>query len=676
MKPELILEPTLTFFHRSLLLREPTRRRMLSSSHLARLPSSDHGNARAIAVAAIVCACFSFAPLSPAQTADDALTVKSLKHLSIEELMEIEVTSVSGRAEKLTEVASAVQVVTGEDIRHSTATSLPEALRLASNLQIAQLNSYNWVIGARGFNGDFANKLLVMIDGRSAYTPLFAGVLWDVQNTLLEDIDRIEVVSGPGGSLWGANAVNGVINVITKDARDTQGAYVSIAAGSALETNEAVRYGGRIGDRVYFRIYGEHFNHDNTYLPNGQDAADAWRMAQGGFRLDYHPSDATAMTLQGDAYGGTEQTTPASSARGENLLGRFTRDFTPDSNLSVKVYYDHTWRRDVPSTLTDDLTTFDFDLRHGFAVGVRQHLLWGLDCRWTQDDVATSTALVGILPPHREMDLYSGFIQDEIALQPDYWKLTFGTKLEHNDFSGFEVQPTVRLAWTPAEKHTVWAAISRAVRTPSRFDTDYYLPKAPPFFIGGGPAFDSEKVVAYELGYRIQPRANLSFSLAGFINEYRDIYNVQTAVFPYTIENGAEGSSCGVELSGTWQPTDWWRVRAGYNHFEKDLHAKSGHVVTPAVLASQGDDPPDQFFLQSMMKLRHNLQLDLTARYVSALPDPRVPAYFAFDLRLAWTLRQWEFALVGQNLGDNRHPEFGTFQEIPRNGSARLTWRF
>ncbi len=623
----------------------------------------------------ILAGCLLAAASAFAQTSNDAADVKSLKQLSLDELTNIEVTSVSKRAEKLTEVASAIQVITSEDIQHSAATSLPEVLRLAPNLQVAQLNSYSWVIGARGFNGNFANKMLVMIDGRSAYTPLFAGVLWDVQNTVLEDVDRIEVVSGPGGSLWGANAVNGVINVITKDARDTQGTYVSTAAGSSSDS-ATVRYGGQAGDHVYFRVYGQYSDHDSTYLPNGQNANDAWHLGQGGFRLDYHPSDTRTLTVQGDFYGGTEETAPDSSMRGENLLSRFTRDFSADSTLSVQAYYDHTWRRDVPSTITDDLTTLDFDLQYGFLLAERHRILWGLDLRWTVDDVATSSPLVGILPPHRDMNLYSGFIQDEITLRPDRLKLTLGTKIEHNDFTAWEVQPSIRLAWTPTQRQTVWAAISRAVRTPSRFDTDYYIPKTPPFFINGGPDFGSEKVTAYELGYRVQPRANLSLSLATYINEYQDIYNVQTMAFPLTIENGSEGRSWGAELSGTWQPANWWRLRGGYNYFAKELHAMPGHATTEDVLASQGDDPANQLFLQSMMQFRSNLQLDLTARYVSALPDPVVPAYFAFDLRLAWTLRQWELALVGQNLGDTRHPEFGTFQEIPRSAYAKLSWRF
>lgn len=612
-----------------------------------------------------------------AQTRDELAAVKSLKRMSLDELMDIEVTSVSKRAEKLTEVASAIQVITGEDIHRSAATSLPEALRLAPNLQVAQLNSYSWVVGARGFNGNFANKLLVMIDGRSVYTPLFAGVLWDVQNTMLEDVERIEVVSGPGGSLWGANAVNGVINVISKSARDTQGGYVTAAAGSALEAGGAVRYGGRIGENIYFRVYGQYSSRDNTTLANGQDAMDAWHIGQGGFRLDYAPPTANLVTIQGDLYRGTEHTTPIDSkVRGENLLGRWTRTLAPDSVLTLQTYYDHTWRRDVPSTITDELTTLDIDLQHGLPLGSRHNFLWGIDVRLMWDEAVTSTALVGLLPPQRDMELYSGFLQDEIVLVPDRLKLTLGTKLEHNDFSGVEIQPSMRLAWTPTDKQTIWGALSRAVRTPSRFDTDYHLPKAPPFFINGGPDFVSEKMISTELGYRFQPRSDLALSLATFYSRYGDIYNVQTATFPFTIENGAEGHSWGVELSGTWQPSERWRLRGGYNHFSKRLRSKPGHVATSAVLASQGDDPADQLSLQSILELRPGLQFDVTARYVSALPDPYVPAYLTFDVRLAWLVHQWEWSVVGQNLGDRRHVEFGSYQEISRSVYGKLTWRF
>ncbi|HEX2861794.1 MAG TPA: TonB-dependent receptor [Lacunisphaera sp.] len=612
-----------------------------------------------------------------AQRNADLAPVSSLKQMSLEELMDLEVTSVSRRAEKLTEVASAIQVVTGDDIRRSAATNLTEALRLAPNLQAAQLNSCNWIIGARGFNGDFANKLLVMIDGRSVYTPLFAGVLWDVQQPLLEDIDRIEVVSGPGGSLWGANAVNGVINVLTKHARETQGTYLSTTAGSALEGAGAIRHGGRVGENVFFRVYAHAFDRDHSFLPNGQPAADSWRFAQGGFRLDYHPSSATTFTLQGDAYDGTEQTAPAESTlSGGNLLGRWTRSSSSGSALSVQVYYDRTKRHDVPSTLTDDLTTFDLDLSHGFDRGSRHHFLWGLGIRLMRDEVIASTPFVGILPPRRDLKLYSGFLQDEISFLDDRLRLTLGSKFEHNSFSGFDIQPSVRLAFTPAEGTTLWTAVSRAVRTPSRFDKDYYLPKDPPFAINGGPNFDSEQLLAFEAGGRFSPRKDLTLSVSAYLNEYRDLYNVQTTTFPLTIENGAEGRSWGVEISGTWQPASGWRLRGGYNYFEKELGSKPGHVAAPNVLASLGRDPQHQFSLHSMFQLRAGLELDITARYVSALAEPRVPAYATGDVRLAWTRGAWEISVVGQNLADRRHAEFGTLYEIPRSGYGKVVWRF
>jgi len=644
----------------------------------AQLPArrSQWGHRRWLVVLIVFLGAFAGPFRAGAEDADGTANV--LKKMSLEELMDLEVTSVSKRAERLVETASAIQVVTGEDIRRSGALSLPDALRLAPNLQVAQLNSYSWVIGARGFNGNFANKLLVMIDGRSVYTPLFAGVLWDVQHTILEDVDRIEVVSGPGGSLWGANAVNGVINIITKDAKETQGAYVSAAGGPESEQFAAVRYGGQAGENWFYRVYGQQVEHARTTQPTGLPSADAWHLTQGGFRLDCQPTEtARTFTLQGELYAGKEYTSPTDSEmNGQNLLSRWTRELAPDSSLTVQAYYDHTWRRDTPSTLTDDLTTWDLDVQHGFALGDRHNVLWGAGYRFMRDDTPTSTAFVGMVPQQRDMKLASAFVQDEIALVPDRLKFVVGTKVEHNSFTGFEFQPSVRLAWTPTDKQTLWSAVSRAVRSPSRFDVDYHIPKAPPFFINGGPDFSSETLLAYEVGYRTQPADNLSLSLAVFTNDYGDIYNVQTLTFPYTIENGAEGRSSGLELAATWQPAEWWRLRGGYTYFDKELRSKPGHVATTAVLASLGNDPSHQVSLHSMMELGRGFQLDLAARYVGELPDPIVPAYTVADVRLAWLRGNWEWAVVAQNLGQKRHPEFGTLQEVPRRVYGKITWRY
>ncbi len=387
-----------------------------------------------------------------AQASTDSLTLKRLKKLSIEELMNVEVTSISMRPEKLTVVASAVQVITGEDIHRSGVTRLPEALRLASNLQMSQANSHDWAITARGFNGlpssggILANKLLAMVDGRVIYNPLFGGVYWDVQNVLLEDVDRIEVVSGPGGTLWGANAVNGVINVVTKSAKETQGLYVSGTGGSLLQNFGGIRLGGRsqIDSNLYFRIYTQRFDQKSTTLENGKDAKDGWNMTQGGFRMDYYPSKANTLTLQGDFYGGlVNDSVKRANVDGQNVLARFAHLFSERSNLTIRAYFDRTWRKTPNSTspFFYELNTYDFDIQHRFSLGEKHSVLWGGAYRLQKDRTATT-----FVPLNRDMPLYSGFVQDEIALVPDQIKLTVGSKFLNNVFSGFEIQPSARVA--------------------------------------------------------------------------------------------------------------------------------------------------------------------------------------------------------------------------------------
>jgi iron complex outermembrane receptor protein len=618
-----------------------------------------------------------------AQTNEILPSPTALKKLSLEELMDIEVTSVSKRAEKLSETASAIQVVTGEDIRRSGAASLPEALRLAANLQVAQVDSRQWAISARGFNNTLANKLLVMIDGRTIYTPLYAGVFWDVQQVLLEDIDQIEVISGSGGTLWGANAVNGVINIVTKSARDTQGTLVTGGGGSLLQDFGAVRYGDRIGSNLFFRVYGQHFDRDSTRLPGGNAGTNAWGMTQGGLRVDWYPSEANTLTVQGDGYGGAIEQ-PASgdtTVDGQNLLGRWTHTFSSESDLQVQMYFDRTWR-DIPNTFAEDLKTYDFDFQHRFPIGERQSIMWGGGYRLMQDEVANSAALA-FLPSDRNMQLFGGFLQDEITLISERLKFTIGTKLEHNDFSGFEFQPSGRLAWTPDERQTIWGAISRAVRSPSRIDTDFFTPP-PPVAPGtpnlaGGPTFDSETVIAYELGYRVRPIEKMSLSLAAFFNDYDDLRSLeQTAPNTFEFRNGLHGESWGVELSGTFQATPWWRLRGGYTYLEERISQKPGHTDLNQG-RGEGNDPRHQCSLQSILDLPAHFQFDVTARYVDALPFPAVPGYFTFDARLAWQFKHLELSVVGQNLWDDSHPEFGaaaTRQEIPRSIYGKVTFRW
>lgn len=629
---------------------------------------------------ALFCLSLLFPALAPAQT-NQYRSPEQLKKLSLEQLLDQDVTLVTRTPEKLTQSPSAVQVVTGEDIRRSGATTIPEALRLFPNLQVAQVDSHQWAIDSRGFNNTLANKLLVMIDGRTVYTPLFAGVFWDVQNTLLADIDRIEVVSGPGATLWGANAVNGVINIVSKSAAETQGLLVEGGGGSLLQDFGSVRYGGNAGTNFFYRVYGMRFDRNSLVLPNGKDARDDWNMTQGGFRADWTPPGNNIVTIQGDAYSGAaEQTLPFDdlTTDGQNLLGRWQHQFSEESELTIQTYFDRTWRHS-PGRYGEDLRTYDFDLQHRFAFGERQQVTWGAGYRLMHDDFRNTSALA-IVPPEKNLQLFSAFLQDEIALIPDRLKLTLGSKLEHNDYSGFEYEPSARLAWTIDDRQTLWSAVSRAVRSPSRVDTDIRAPGQPPFLLVGDSDFDSEELLGFEVGYRVRPHRRVSLSLATFYNLYDNIRSVEP-IGPgsYSIQNKNEAESWGVELSGTYQPTDWWRLRGGYTYLNREVHRTEGGLDINRGRA-EGNDPQNQVVLQSMVNLPRGFELDLTARYVDTLPSPNVPSYFTFDARLGWHVTtNLDLSVVGQNLWDDRHAEFGdraTRQEIPRSIYGKVSWHF
>ncbi|MBC8032779.1 MAG: TonB-dependent receptor plug domain-containing protein, partial [Chitinophagaceae bacterium] len=515
-----------------------------------------------------------------------------LKKLSVEELMDMEVTLVSRSPEKLKEVPSAIQVISADDIRHSGATSIPEALRLASNLQVAQLNASAWIISARGFNTVFANKLLVMIDGRTVYTPLFGGVIWDMQHVLLDDVEKIEVISGPGGTLWGANAVNGVINIITKNAKDTQGFYMSLLAGSFIKDQAALRFGNKIGKKMHYKIYGQHFDRKASFHNDGQKNADAWRLSQAGFRIEYEASAKDNLTLQGDWYDGTRKTPGGNSdMNGQNILARWNHTFSEKSDLIVQLYYDRYFRDDIPSLNSDELNTVDLDLQYGLQISDHHHLLAGLGYRNVVDHAISRTSSVGILPERRNLDMFNGFVQDQISIGKRT-KITVGTKILHNVYTGLELQPSLRGSVNVKKNNTLWLALSRAVRTPSRYDVDFYLPTMPlpptSPSVAGGPNFVSEKLLAYELGYRIQPNTRSTMSVAAFYNVYRDIYSVEAlpGTLTYQIQNGSRGNSWGTEFTGTYQLLKNWKAKLGYTYFDKKLEAKPGHTFNPDYLGN------------------------------------------------------------------------------------------
>ncbi|HYC62336.1 MAG TPA: TonB-dependent receptor [Thermoanaerobaculia bacterium] len=603
----------------------------------------------------------------------------TLKNLTLAELMDVEITSVARTATPLSETAAAVEVITREDIRRSGATTLAEALRLAPNLQVAQVNAHDWAITARGFNGasvntgSLADKLLVMIDGRSVYTPLFAGVFWDVQHVALEDIERIEVVSGPGGTLWGANAVNGVINVITKHAQQTQGGIASVSAGPLAGENAMIRYGGAFGPRSFYRVYGQRIEGDSTRRLNGADGADAWDFTQGGFRTDWQPAERDTLTVQGDAYEAHENTPEAVYANGQNALARWTHTISPSSGWVAQFYLDRTVRTFPAVRFREELQTADFDFQHRFPI--RAHsIVWGAGYRHMRDDLRNSAAFT-FLPARKTMRLVTAFVQDELSIG-NALKLTGGVKLEHNDFSGLEAQPSVRLAWTPPGHTMAWAAISRAVRSPSRFDADLSTRTTAP-----NPDFASETVVAYEAGYRVRPRESLSLSLSAFYNRYDDLRSINVrATRPALIfANDQTANSYGIELSGRLQAASWWRLRGGYTHTEKTLRA-TNPAVSPISAPFEAQDPRNQMTVQSTMDLPYDVQFDLVARYVGELEqtalNPRIPSYATADMRLARRISRWELALLARNLAGPQ-PQFSSpvaWYEIPRSFVAQVTF--
>lgn len=652
--------------------------------------------------AALIVGAIFWAPPVLAQALARNAEVSTLKQLSLDELMDIEVTSVSKRPEKLFEAASAIEVITNDDIRRSGASSIPEALRLAPNLAVAQKGSHSWGISARGFNTDLANKLLVLMDGRAVYTPLYSGVFWERQDYLLADLDRIEVVSGPGGTLWGANAVNGVINIISRSARDTQGLYAEAGGGNELNGFGGARYGGKLSPNVYFRVYGKYADRDGGTLANGTDAHDAWDFGQGGFRLDAFTASQDTFTLQGDLYDSDLEVLTGGNSKqsGHNILGRWSRELA-NGSIALKVYYDRTHLDgDTPAfiangivlapagRLTDDLDTYDLDFQHTLHAGERHQLIWGLGYRFTRDEVGNSPAL-GFLPPLLKQKLYSGFLQDEIKLS-DNLVFTAGTKVEHNDYTGVEWEPGVRLRWNINERQMLWSAISRAVRMPSRIDRDISQ-GTPPYFVllAGGQDFQSETVTAYELGYRTQLNSQFSVSLSAFYNDYADIRSTNlnpVTIFPLSFMNDLEGETYGLEMSVIYQATDWWRLQGGYNRLEEDIRVRPGGADFNNAL-NETADPRNQVSLRSAMDLAHNWELDVAWRWVDELTinnagvPTSVPAYSELDVRLGWNpTPAIQLSVIGRNLLHAHHVEYGipspTREQIDRSVYGKVTWRF
>ncbi len=616
---------------------------------------------------------------------------KDYGDLSLEELMNETVTSVSKQEQKLFDAPAAVSVLTNEDLRRSGFTTLPDALRLVPGMTVASANSREWALSARGAGFVFANKLLVLIDGRAVYTPLFSGVYWDLQQTMLEDVDRIEVIRGPGATIWGANAVNGVVNVVTRDARDTQGGLLYGGGGDVREEMAGLRYGGRLGENTYFRVFAAYQTTDDYSLADGRPAGDHWLGRHAGLRVDHHADPDTQLTCQADV---TEVESLSSDGYNANTLGRWSRRLSGDSSVEAQVYYDRTYRNEI--TLSEPLTdTFDLSAQHTFARGERHHIIWGGGYRFVANEIKQNNPDVLVRKGDFDLRLLNFFAQDEFTLVPDRLTLTAGLKIEHNDYTGFELQPSLRSVFKPTAGQTVWAAVSRAVRTPSAVegrdlftsaigppttgpDGGFYVPA-----LVGNPALRSETLWAFEIGYRVQPTPRSSVDLAVFFNDYDDIISFgETARFvpgtPVGLleipwENSLEEQTWGGEVSVTVSPLDRWRLVAGYGLLFQ-------HSTGPAS-AVRGDQPPThQATLRSSHDLSKRAGLDLQLRYVDALES--VSAYLTADVRLFYRLTdRLEVSLVGQNLLDDRHLEqpvsaFALTSEVPRGFYGKLTWRF
>ena len=608
--------------------------------------------------------------------------VNQLSRMSLEELANVEVTSVSKQSQSLSSAPASIYVITHEEIVRSGVLSVPEALRLAPNLQVEQINSQDYQIGARGFGGhleyqNFSNKILILIDGRSVYNPLFSGVAYDAQEVVMDDIERIEVISGPGATLWGANAMNGVINIITRSARETQGTLLHASAG-AQETALAARYGAGFGDGDAFRVYAKTFDRGPSELPDGGSGGDRWNKVMTGFRVDLDaPTASNRFTIQGDY----QQAGENHGAFGEvdfeqfDLVGRWQHEGQRASSR-LQVFFDHSDRDQPPAGVAFTLSTWDLDFQQTLALGERHSVVWGLGQRSHDYDI-TSTATLAFQPEHRNLQLTNVFAQDSIELGGQF-TLVAGIKFEKNSFTDWSTLPDLRLSWAPNPHTLMWAAAARAIRAPTPFDVDVQEYSNGLLFIAGDPAFRTEKVDAFELGYRSQPHDAMSWSLAVFYDEYDDLRTIEPtpqAFLPLHWGNLMEGETYGFELWANWQVTRWWRLSPGYRSLEKRLSFSDGASELLGV-EQAGNDPAQRALLKSSMDFGR-WSLDATLRYVGKLPSPENPSYTDLGARLAWRASDsLEIALSGINLLDATHAEYAlpTANEIRRSiyAEARL----
>ena len=641
--------------------------------------------------------------------------------LSLEELLNTKMTLVTRKAETVSKAPAAISVLTQEEIRRSGSTTIPDVLRMIPGFHTGHIDAHTWTVSARGFGGRFANKLLVLVDGRSVYTPFFSGVYWEVQDVPLEEVERIEVIRGPGASLWGANAVNGVINIVTKKAQDSQGTRLTVGAGSEERGFSSLRHGGKLGERTHYRIYGKFSKRDSFVDAMGKEAADEWDIGSSGFRLDWEPTERDAFALHGFLYQGdlaqdltvptrnapfTESRVDEIEVSGGYLQGRWERVFSRSSELVLQLYYDRAVRREW--SLGEARNTWDVDFQHRFALGLRQEIIWGGGYRLSADET-DSSFMFSLDPADRDLDYFNAFVQDDITLLEERLRLLAGTKIERNDFSGWEIQPTARVLWELSERHTLWGAVSRAIRIPSRSESDMSIiivaipperlpADSPTTFIGllGNRGVESETLHAFEIGWRHHLTERFFVDLVAFYNAYSDMILGDTGgapvlkttppppylIFPTTLGNKMDGRTYGVELTGNWQVRDGWRLQGIYSFLDMRLE------VDPDVDASEGAKrekrhPRHQFSFFSRLNLPAKWTVDGNIRYVDEIPDLNVESFLDLDVRLGWKLFETvEISAVGQNLLHSHRGEYfdqttsAPHTERQRGAYGSVTWKF
>jgi iron complex outermembrane recepter protein len=642
---------------------------------------------------------------------------EDLTSQTIEDLMTIQVTSVSKTEQKLSQTASAIFVITQDDIRHSGATNIPNLLRVVPGVDVAQINANTWAVSARGFNGRFSNELLVLVDGRTVYTPSFGGVFWDVLDLPLDDIERIEVIRGPGGSVWGANAVNGVINIITKKASETHGALLVTSGGNVDQGFGTIQYGGKAGKNTDYRVYTKYRNEDHFPDSTGQDGGDGWHILQVGFRSDSVISSKDTLMFQGNLYSGREGTptvalpsvtSPATlpiellvNLSGGFFQGVWNHTFSPHSDTSLQVSYDTYERND---NLREEHSTVDLDFQHHFSGWARQNVVWGFAVR---DAISSSNGnlVISLTPANLNTRLFSSFFQDEITLLPNRLFLTVGTKIEHNYYTGLNAMPSARLAWTPSHRQTLWAAISEVDRTPSELDASIRAgiggfpgQGGIPVLVSliGNPHVGNEELIAYEFGYRTMPLKQVSVDFTAYYNDYRHQETIEPStpflentpppphlVSPLTYENLMHGETHGMEIAVNWQVTHRWSLSPGYAFEQIHEHLAPTSRDTTSVMAGEGSSPVHSAQLRSHFLLARGLTWDASAYFVDRLADPLVPSYTQIDTGLSWQLAESiSLSFVGQNLVRDHHEEFvdstGSARTtlIKRGAYAKLSWQF